>query len=115
MTDQKARAVETGEIVPLTEVLLTHAKGSIDAEAGEKLRELAAAVAETGKKGSVSVVLAVAPVPRSDGMVALTATVTAKIPDHDPATSVWFTDETGVLSRQHPSQMSAFPDLPPRD
>lgn len=101
------------QAVPLTEVLLTHAKGSVDAEAGETLRQVLAAVALTGKKGSVTLTLDVVPVKKSDGQIHLTCKVTSKVPPYDPATSVWFADEVGNLSRQHPTQASLFPDTAP--
>jgi lysophospholipid acyltransferase (LPLAT)-like uncharacterized protein len=101
------------QAVRLTEVMLRHAKGSVDADAGAALREVVAAVSDTGKKGSVTVTLDVVPVPKSDGLVHLSMKLTSKVPEHDPATSVWFTDITGNLSRQHPAQPALFPDSPP--
>lgn len=111
MPNQDTRT-EAADAARLSELLITHAKGSTDAEAGAALAQVVAAVAETEKNGAVTIKLSVKPVKKTDGAIAITAEVVAKVPQHDAPASIWYADDGGQLSRQHPNQMQ-FPDFPP--
>lgn len=73
-------------------------------EATEGLHEVIAAVAETGKAGSVTITLKVEPDKKADGIFRVTDAVKLVIPKHDRATSIYFRDSTGNLTRNNPNQ-----------
>lgn len=69
--------------------------------ADEQLREVIAAVHRTGKKGSVTVTLEVAP--NGEMGFAASVKVTAKAPQHAFGQSFFFLGSDGALTREAPS------------
>lgn len=95
----------TGERVepkPFREWLDEQRRGATHFELSEMLCEVVTAVAETGKKGSVTLKINVAP--SGDGMVVVTDEVNAKTPEPDRSASLYFYDDYGRLSREDPRQ-----------
>lgn len=94
MSDQHAR--------PFSDVLAQQARAHQEATDG--FHEVIAAVAETGKAGSVTITLKVEPDKKAEGIFRVTDSVKVTIPKHDRATSIYFRDSTGNLTRNNPDQ-----------
>lgn len=99
MTDQQGQ--------DFAAVFVTHAKGRAHTEASRRLTEVVEAVMETGKPGSVTVKLTVAPDKDLAHMVKVADSVTAKVPVA-PRRSMWFADDDHTLHRNDPKQVSLF-------
>ena len=100
-----------GVIRPFADFLREHRKGELHDELGERLNELVNAVQDTGKKGTVTLVLSVAPAARSDEMVIVSDEIRLKAPEPDRPDAVYFADHEGNLTRHNPRQ----PELPFRE
>lgn len=91
---------------PFASVLQELAKGQVHSDASEALRELTTAVAEHGKKGTITVVIEVAPLPKGDGnTLIVSASVTSKPPRGETRPSVFYLDDDGNLVRDDPRQL----------
>ena len=96
---------ETGEIVdprPFSDWLEEHRRGATHAELSQALAEVAAAVAETNKVGTISLKIKISP--SGDGMVVVTDEINAKAPEPDRSASLYFYDDIGNLTREDPRQ-----------
>jgi hypothetical protein len=95
------------ETRPFDEWFREHRKGQSVYEAGEVLRELVAAVANTGKKGSMTLKIDVTP-EKQFGMSAVVVSdeITAKLPTPEKDSSLFFIDGQYDLVRHDPRQMS---------
>jgi len=95
---------------PFAAFMQEHRNGSLHSELSDLLAELVIAAREVGKKGSLTIKLEV--VPNADGQtVTIGDTVVLKKPEPNRGTGIWFSDETGNLSRRNPMQ----PELPFRE
>lgn len=76
--------------------------GELHHELSEKLAELATACIETGKVGTLTLAIKLRP----NGDITLMAEDTVKVsaPEHDRATTLFFSDEEGNLQRTDPRQ-----------
>lgn len=95
-------------------VLMAVGGGRLHARLSEQLAAVSAAVVETGKKGTVTLKLTVAPLPRADpNTLVVTGSSASNVPEPDESspTSIFFADDGGNLSRTDPRQMT----LPFRD
>ncbi len=104
-------STEDKEIRPFAAILHEIGAGRLSARASAQLAEVTAAVAATGKKGQVTIVLKVEPLKKADqNTLVVTGSSTAKVPEADDAspTSVFFADDSGNLRRDDPRQ----PQLP---
>lgn len=79
-------------------------QGRAHEELTEGLHQVIAAVEETGKAGSVTLVIKVDPDKKAAGIFRISDNVTVKIPAHDRGTRIFFKDKSGNLSRQDPNQ-----------
>jgi len=86
------------------DVLAKISRGAVLDEATLSLGALVQAVTSTGRKGSLTVTLSVAPMKGSPGQVTVSAAVGVKEPKDDAHAGVFFTDDTGRLSRNDPYQ-----------
>jgi hypothetical protein len=108
-TDRQAKLDET-QTRPFAAVLQELHKGNVHAELSQLLHELVAAVRDTGKKGTLTVKLDVKPIkPGQVDTLEVTATVTANPPRVDTPTTVFFTDQTGNLTREDPDRANQLP------
>jgi hypothetical protein len=80
--------------------------GSVMVDLDESLREVAAAAANTGKPGTVTITLTITP-RRRDEALEFTGKVAGKAPKHDPVPSLFFLTENG-FSRDNPKQGELF-------
>lgn len=95
---------------PFADVLSEVNKGVIADEAATRLAELVTAVQETGKKGTVKVIIEVAPVKGNDTLVQVSGAVDARVPKHAAPTSFFYPDPDGNLSRNDPNALPLFPE-----
>ena len=87
--------------------LAAQAGGGTVTELSEGLAELVRRVADTGKKGSISLTVAVEPMKGGDGKTMVVKdSISLKLPEYDRTASVYFTDEDGHLHRNDPRQMA---------
>lgn len=85
-------------------VLACQRKGALLHELSAKLAEVVQSVRDTGKKGSLTLVLSVERVSESEGTVLLVDDVKAKIPQAPRPTSMFFVADDGTLTRTNPRQ-----------
>lgn len=72
-------------------------------ELAEKMKELVDAVADTGKGGTVSLVLGAKPMDGHEALV-IGAKVTSKLPKGDPDTAIVFMTAKGTMTSEDPKQ-----------
>lgn len=104
----KATQEDERQIKPFADWLALQRKGTLAAELAESLADLNRAVVETGKAGSVTLVINV----KSNGddtSVTITDDVKTKVPTPDRGKSIFFVDEHGNAER---SQQVLVPDQP---
>lgn len=103
---------ETGEIISddFATVLLNMSDGESHKELSDRLRELVQAVRSTGKKGTLTYVIEVAPAGKNlaQSTVILGDKITSKIPEFARQSSMFFADDTGALMRDNPNQLSLW-------
>lgn len=92
-------------------VLTQHAKGAAHDKATKLLSEAVEAVRQTGKNASVTVTLKLSAVKNNSAVVSIEDSITAKIPEEKHG-SMWFSDESGGLHRNDPTQYDLFADAP---
>jgi hypothetical protein len=96
---------------PFAAVLAEIGGGRLHARLSDKLAELTAAVAATGKKGQITLTIKVEPVAKGDHeALRVQGTVGCRIPEGDDASpvSVFYASDSGALTRDNPNQ----PQLP---
>jgi hypothetical protein len=76
--------------------------GATASDLASKLKELVAAVGQTGKKGSLKLKIALKPA--GGGKVELSAEVSGEIPKPSQQASIFFTTEKNELTRIDPEQ-----------
>lgn len=92
---------------PFAAVLAEHRKGMTMLELSRVLAELSAAVLAHRKPGSVTLRLTLKPL-GADGTVVLSDEILARVPTADRASSIFYADTSGNLTRSRPNQ----PELP---
>jgi hypothetical protein len=76
---------------------------------GEEVSELARAVRDTGKKGTLTVTFTISPAGRNTGgQIKIEDKVVTKLPKADVADTLMYVDSDGRLARRDPRQ----PNLP---
>ena len=70
------------------------------------LRDLTAAVKETGRKGTLTYQVVVAPMKGNPDVLQVTDKVAARIPEPDRKASIFFADTDGNLTRTDPNQLT---------
>lgn len=99
MTDQSEP-----EIQPLTAWLTQQRKGALDVEAGADLSKLVEAVRLTGKGGTLTLTIGIAP--GKAGSLEVADKVRLKLPEELPEPALWFADKHGRLTRHDPDQLT---------
>lgn len=107
MTDKPTRKTEENErhVRPFAETLVALNGGTTHAEASNLLADLVAAVRDTGKKGSLTLTVDLAPLKGASNQLVVAAHVSVKAPKADSRTAVFFVDSNGGLSRNDPNQL----------
>lgn len=96
------------QVRPFAATLQEIAAGKVHSRLSEQLHELVNAVTETGKKGTLTLQLIVAPLkPGNVANLVVTAKTALKAPEGDDAapSSVFFPTREGNLSRDDPRQL----------
>ena len=101
---------QAATVRPFADVLSEVNKGVVADEAATKLAELVAAVQETGRKGTLKVLIEVAPVKGNDSIVQVSGSVDARPPKAPAPTSFFYPDDDGNLSRNDPNMFPMFTD-----
>lgn len=111
-TENSTESKEAGDeqTRPFADILLALNRGRTHHELSTGMQQLVAAVEDTGKKGSISLTITVAPT-KSEGVLEVTETVGVKAPTHSRAASLFYADDSHNLVREDPRQMA----LPLRD
>ena len=97
---------DAGDFVrPFADWLREQSGGTTHEELSEKLAELAAAVKEVGKKGTLTFTITIAPFDKVDPSVVTVADeVKVNLPQHDRRKAVFYADDFGNLTRDNPMQ-----------
>jgi hypothetical protein len=90
------------EAATFAEMLAEMSHGEVDKLATKKLREIIQACKETGKKGSVTITLAIGSDPR---LCEIAASVKTTKPEPKVPGQTYYTDEDGNLHNEDPRQM----------
>jgi hypothetical protein len=99
------------QVKPFAATLQEIAKGTFHLRVSDELRQLTTAVTETGKKGTLTITLTVAPIkPGNTTNLIATAQSVLKAPAAEAPSAVFFSDRHGNLTREDPNQ----PTLPMR-
>lgn len=102
---------DTTEQRPFASVLLDLNKGKTHAQLGDELRDVVAAVVETGKAGSLTLRLDVKALSGNDEGITITARVGSKVPVFDSPASVFFVDAEHNLNRNPINQTNLFEEI----
>ena len=95
---------------PFASWLCEQAGGKTEAELTDGLRDLVSRVTDTGKKGSITLVVSVAPMKGDSTMLVVSDEIKLKLPEHDRKASI-FWEKDGQLLRNDPNQRSIFDDI----
>lgn len=93
--------------VPFASVLYELNKGKTHVQLGNELRDVVAAVRETGKAGSLTLRLDIKSINGEEGVM-ISARVGSKAPVFDSPASMFFVDDDNNLSRTPKHQPSMF-------
>ncbi|WP_064745366.1 hypothetical protein [Pseudonocardia acaciae] len=86
--------------------LCTHSRGRSEKELSAHLRELVAAVQDTGKPGALTYTLTLKPTPRAEHALLVSDQIKVKSPEYERPASIFFADEQHNLVRSDPRQLS---------
>lgn len=91
-------------IRPFADWLREQSAGRTHNELGEGLHDLIARVRDTGKKGTLTLTVSVAPLDKDVSTLVVSDEIRLKLPEHDRKASIFYTDDAGNLSRTDPNQ-----------
>ena len=102
------KPVDPDDIVvrPFADWLIEQSGGNTHDELGHALHDLVARVLDTGKKGSVTLTVTVAPLKDDVEVLIVTDEIKLRLPEHDRKASLFYPDESGNLTRQDPNQLT---------
>ena len=100
---------------PFAAWLTEQSNGHTHEELGDGLHDLIARVRDTGKKGSITLTVTVAPMKENERMLILTDAIQLKLPEHDRKASIFYADANGNLVRNDPDQLefNLLKEVPP--
>lgn len=87
--------------------LMRQGNGATNSEASVMLRDLAQRVRDTGKAGTITLQLRIAPI-KNTTQVAISDKLSVKAPEYDRPTTIYYTTEDGEITRDDPDQPSLF-------
>lgn len=94
-------------IRPFADWLREQSRGSTHDELSEALHDLTARVIDTGKKGSLTFTVTVAPLKgESVEVLVVSDEIKMRLPEHDRKASLFYPDDEGNLSRTDPNQLT---------
>lgn len=103
------------EIRPFATWLIEQSGGKTHEELSAALYDLVARVRDTGKKGSVSLTVNVAPLKGDIDVLVVADEIKLRLPEHDRKASLFYPDKDGNLTRRDPNQLSfdSLREVPP--
>ena len=104
------RTPDDAPVRPFADWLREQAKGHTHDELSEALQDLVNKVRDTGKKGSLSLTVTVAPHKGDTRTLVVSDEIKVKLPEHDRDACIFYPDDAGNLSRNDPQQL-AFDSL----
>lgn len=104
---QDKKTDEDRDLPDFAVFLVALAKGRTHGELSRALRDVTAAVSETGKPGSLTLRIDIKPQSNTDA-VTVTDKVGVKLPAYDRPASIFFVDDDHNLVRNNPNQQSIF-------
>lgn len=105
----KGSTEDERQIKPFADWLALQRKGTLAGELATGLADLNRAVLDTGKPGTITLVIKVKPT-GDDVSVSVTDEVKVKLPEHDRGQSIFFVDDHGNPHRSQ--QVLEAPDHP---
>ena len=88
-------------------IIGAHKNGSVISDVSAAMKQVTAAVQLTGKPGTVSLVMSIAPASRGDaGTLVFLPKVKTKVPETDAPASIFYADADFNLVREDPNQAS---------
>lgn len=110
MADTTTADDEKGEdfyVRPFADWLREQSNGKSHEELSDGLWDLIARVRDTGKKGSITFTVTVAPMTKGDDdTLVVTDEIRLKLPEHDRKASLFYADRLGNLSKSDPRQLT---------
>jgi hypothetical protein len=88
--------------------LVNFNRGRTHDELTARLAEVTAAVAATGKAGSLTLTIKITPAKGVDGMVVVDDDVKTKVPTLARPAAMYYVTDEGALSENHPAQLGMF-------
>lgn len=100
---------------PFADWIREQSNGRTHDELSVALHDLIGRVRDTGKKGSVSLTVTVAPMKGDTDVLVVGDEIKLRIPEHDRKASLFYPDAHGNLSRTDPQQLSfeSLREVPP--
>lgn len=93
------------QLRPFAEWLLEQSSGSTHDELSEGLHDLVSRVKDTGKKGTLTLVVTVAPMKEDQEVLVVSDEIKLKLPEFARKASIFYADGDGNLTRKNPNQM----------
>lgn len=81
------------------------------AEASEAMRDLVGKVRDTGKKGTLTLTITVAPFEADSSVLTINDEIKVRAPEHTRKPALAWPDDRNNLSRSDPSQMPLWEDV----
>lgn len=91
---------------PFADWLREQSSGKTHDELSEALHTLIAKVLDTGKKGSLTLTVSLAPLKDDIEVLIVSDEIKLKLPEHDRKASMFYPDDMGNLSRTDPNQLT---------
>lgn len=107
---------EETAVRPFADWLREQSKGQTHEELSDALYDLVARVMDTGKAGTLTLTIKVAPVKGNEtGALVVSDEIKLRLPEHDRKASLFFPDKQGNLSRTDPHQLTfeSLREVPP--
>jgi hypothetical protein len=106
MADTTIDADADPVIRPFADWLREQSGGKTHEELGDALFDLVQRVRDTGKKGTVSLTVTVAPMDKDISVLVVTDEIKLRLPEHDRKASLFYPDAAGNLTRTDPNQLT---------
>jgi hypothetical protein len=91
---------------PFADWLREQSGGKTHDELSEALWDLVARVRDTGKKGTVTLTVTVAPMKGDKDVLIVSDEIKLRFPEHDRKASLFYPDANGNLTRSDPNQLA---------
>lgn len=91
---------------PFADWLREQSGGKTHEEMGVALYDLVQRVRDTGKKGTVTLTISVAPLKNDRDVLVVADEIKLRVPEHDRKASLFYPDKEGNLTRQDPHQLT---------